>query len=235
MYYQYESVSDKQYKAQKMIAKLKKKQDIEPLEYIDIKKNKAWWAIKWEQNIKQYADFSNRIARGRSYVKNGFVIDFKISESYVSSLVMGSSSKPYNVHIKIEQLCNEDKDKLIELCKNKISSLESLLKADFSKDLQNDLLERNLNLFPSPKEIRVDCSCPDGAIMCKHVIATMFGISSKLASNPILFFKLRGIDVDDLIKASTTSILDTLLENANNKSKRAIKRKDIKTIFNLET
>ena len=233
MYYDYISVEEKKLLALNAIKKLSKKNNIEPLEYIDPKKSKAWWALRWEENFKKNADFSNRIGRGRTYVKNGFVIDFKLSEGLVTGLVMGSRKKPYEVEVYIDTLSEDEKTRLISMFNNQVSSLDSLLKGEFSKSLQLELANNDLNLFPSPNQIYHNCSCPDYAHTCKHVAAVLYGISSKIAANPLLFFTLRGIDTDSLIRESTDSILNNMLLNSTVKSKRAINPKDITKLFQI--
>lgn len=232
-YGEYVTVAEKKEKAEKMIEKLSKKENIEPLLYYNAIKEKAWWAKQWEDNIKNYSDFENRIARGRSYVKNGFVIDFKITEGEVNALVMGTSSKPYKINVKIDKLSEKNEKKLVSLTKNKISNLESFLKGNFPKDLEEALMDKKSGLFPNSKEIKFSCSCPDGAYMCKHVAAVLFGISSKLTENPLLFFTLRGINVEDLIKNSVDEAMEDLLKNSKKKTNRTVKEEDALDLFDL--
>ena len=54
-------------------------------------------------------------------------------------------------------------------------------------------------LFPAPSEIKMSCSCPDWADMCKHVAATLYGVGARLDSDPDLLFALRGVDRAELV------------------------------------
>ena len=54
-------------------------------------------------------------------------------------------------------------------------------------------------LFPAPSEIKMSCSCPDWAGMCKHVAATLYGVGARLDSDPDLLFTLRGVDRAELV------------------------------------
>nr|MBC8394538.1 SWIM zinc finger family protein [Deltaproteobacteria bacterium] len=63
---------------------------------------------------------------------------------------------------------------------------------------------RDQGLMPLPRESSLKCSCPDGAVMCKHVAAVMYGIGSRLDTVPELLFTLRGVNADELITASIT-------------------------------
>jgi len=54
-------------------------------------------------------------------------------------------------------------------------------------------------LFPSPAEIKLSCSCPDWADMCKHVASALYGVGARLDQKPQLLFVLRGVDENELI------------------------------------
>ena len=88
-------------------------------------------------------------------------------------------------------------------------------------------------LFPSPKEIKFRCSCPDYAYMCKHVAATLYAIGARFDQDPTLFFSLRGVDFSVLIKKSIDEKMKSLLKNARKKSPRIIKDADIGDLFGL--
>lgn len=234
MYYgAYISVAEKKANAEKAIKKIRKTEEIEPLEYLSPKKENAWWAVKWEENILSFTDFSERIARGRAYVKNGFVIDLKINEGNVSALVMGSGKKTYKIFITIDKITSEKEEKITNFIKNNISSLESFLKGDFPEELSEILIGEDYGLFPTPEEIKFKCDCPDSAYMCKHIAAALFGISSKLAQNPLLFFTLRGIKIDELINDTVDEVMDNILKNKNKKTDRIIDNSDALDLFNL--
>ena len=119
------------------------------------------------------------------------------------------------------------------MCNNSIESLEQLVEGKFPKELEVLFKEKEYGLFPAPKEIHFDCSCPDWASMCKHVAAVLYGIGSRLDSNPMLFFELRDIDSQELVRKSVEKKLENMLKNAGKKSKREIELKDITDIFGL--
>jgi uncharacterized Zn finger protein len=45
----------------------------------------------WCENLERYSDFQNRLPRGRTYLRNGSVIDLQIASGEVKALVCGSS------------------------------------------------------------------------------------------------------------------------------------------------
>jgi uncharacterized Zn finger protein len=160
---------------------------------------RSWWGQAWCQNLESYADYSNRIGRGRSYLRCGAVLDLQIEETRVTGLVQGSASEPYRVVIRIAALAKTAWQRIRSDCAGKIDSLQALLAGKFPEDLGNLFTVQKNGLFPSPAEIKFDCSCPDWASMCKHVAAVLYGVGARLDRAPELFFVLRGVSVDELV------------------------------------
>lgn len=230
----YVSVAEKKAKSLKALAKLKaKNKEIQPITIEGRTLAKSWWGKAWNQNLESYADYSNRISRGRCYVRNNAVLDLKITKGEVRAIVQGSSNKPYNITVFIDKLSKERWDKVIDLCNHRIDTLEQLVAGSFPKELEVLFKERKYGLFPSPKEIHFDCSCPDWASMCKHVAAVLYGIGARLDTDPMLFFELRDIDSIELVKKSMESKLDSMLKNADKASKRRLADKDVFDLFGI--
>jgi uncharacterized Zn finger protein len=233
-YPKYVSVVEKKAKATKAIEKLKKKnKDIEPVIIEGSALVKTWWGKSWNHNLESYADYGNRISRGRSYVRNNAVLDLKISKGVVTALVQGSGAKPYVVKIQIDTLSSDKWDQVTQFCNHRIDSLEQLIEGKFPKELSVLFTEKKYGLFPTPKEIHFYCDCPDWAFMCKHVAAVLYGIGARLDVNPMLFFDLRGIDGQELVKKSMEKKLENMLINAGKKSMREIAAEDVRDIFGL--
>ena len=226
----YVSVGERRKIAEKEIAKRRKKDpDIAPVTIDGKKVAKTWWGTAWTNKMESYADFGNRIGRGRSYVKNGLVIDLRINKGEATSVVMGSS--PYSVKISITPLGAKNWEKLAAGYGRRIDSLSALVEGRFPKELESGFMDSEL--FPSPKEIKFKCSCPDYAYMCKHVAATLYAIGARFDQDPTLFFSLRGVDFSVLIKKSIDEKMKSLLKNARKKSPRVIKDADIGELFGL--
>jgi len=230
----YETVGEKRAKALRAIEALKKKKpNIQPVIIEGNKLVKTWWGKTWNKNLESYADYSNRIKRGKSYVKNFAVMDLKINKGEVFALVHGSSRKPYNVTIQIDTLSEDKWRKVTDLCNHRIGSLDQLLEGKFPKELEELFINHKYGFFPAPDEIHFDCSCPDWAYMCKHVAAVLYGIGSRLDEDPLLFFELRDIDSKVLIKKSMESKLENMLNNAGKKSSREINDDEVFDIFGV--
>lgn len=158
----------------------------------------TFWGRAWCENLEGYSDFENRLPRGRTYVRNGSVVDLKIAKGRVEALVSGSEL--YEVRIEVAALPREDWRASKARCAGKIGSLVELLQGRLSKAVMETVTDRREGLFPEPREIKMRCSCPDSAGMCKHVAAAIYGVGNRLDSSPELLFVLRGVDHEELIE-----------------------------------
>jgi len=172
---------------------------IEPIILTGTQLAKTWWSKSWVKNLERYADYLNRLPRGRSYVRYGSVLDLKISENAICAIVIGSESKPYTIQISIASLNKAKESSLMAKSKAALYSMQTLLSGKFPESLKDSFFDKEVGLFPSFQEISFKCSCPDSASMCKHVAAAMYGIGVRLDEKPELFFVLRGIKIDQFI------------------------------------
>jgi uncharacterized Zn finger protein len=86
-------------------------------------------------------------------------------------------------------------------------------------------------LFPTPKEISFECSCPDWAGMCKHVAAALYGVGVRLEEKPELLFELRGVDHAELVGGAAEAV-PRLAGGA--KRRKVIKGADLSALFGIE-
>jgi uncharacterized Zn finger protein len=161
----------------------------------------TFWGKAWCDNLEAYSDYENRLPRGRTYVRNGSVIDLQITPGEVQALVQGSDL--YKIRIQIQPLANARWKRILAESAGKIDSLIELLQGRLSAAVMQIVTRSGQGLFPAPKEISLSCSCPDWADMCKHVAAALYGVGTRLDNKPELLFLLRGVDPVELIgKAS---------------------------------
>lgn len=231
----YISVAEKKEKAAKKLAKLKKKNpNICPVVIEGKNIAQTWWGKSWNQNLERYADYSNRIGRGRSYVKNGMVLDLQIEPGEIKALVQGTSTNPYSITISIKPLTSEIWNSIKQQCQGQLDSMQELLSGKFPKSLNEIFTAKGQGLFPSPAEIKFSCSCPDWASMCKHVAAALYGVGARLDEDPKLFFTLRKIKVEELITEAVKTNTRQLLEKADKKSKRSLENVNLSEMFGIE-
>ena len=234
-YPEYVPVAQKRAKAARKLKQLKKKKhDIKPIVIEGRAIAQTWWGKSWNKNLERYADYSNRIGRGRSYVRYGAVLDLKIDPGRVESLVQGSHTKPYSVSIRIKAIDQKIWQSIKTACGGKLDSLQELLTGKFPRALGEIFTAEGEGLFPLPKEIEFDCSCPDWASMCKHVAATLYGIGARLDEDPSLFFRLRKVEIRDLISQAVEDKTRKLLKTAEKKTARVIPDSDLSDVFGID-
>jgi uncharacterized Zn finger protein len=201
----YVSAASRRAAAARQLAKLKKTgRTVTPVVIEGRKIAKTFWGEAWCENLERYSDFANRLPRGRSYVRNGSVVDLQLQPGRVIALVSGSSMYQVNVTVvpvpqaRWSAICND--------CSGAIDSLIELLQGRLSNGVMTRLCDEKAGLFPSPKDIRFTCSCPDWAFMCKHVAAVLYGIGARLDQEPELLFTLRQINQADLVANAGTRL-----------------------------
>ena len=192
----------------------------------------SWWGQAWCANLERYADFESRLVRGKRYVRTGAVIDLKIEKGRIRARVQGTRKTPYKVEVRISPLSEERCQKIIGKCGQRVETLEKLLAGDFPVELKELFTERD-GLFPTPREISFSCSCPDWALMCKHVAAVLYGIGARLDENPSLFFELRGIEIGRFVDVAIANRVEVMLKNAGKTSARMIRDDEIRELFGV--
>lgn len=234
-YPKYVSVGQKMAKAEKKLKQLRKKMpDIRPVILAGSSLARTWWAKSWNDNLERYADYDNRIGRGRSYLRHGAVLDLKISSGKVTALVMGSAANPYEITITIQQISTNQWQTIKKQCQGHLKSLQDLLAGKFPKTLAEIFFTEDQGLFPSPKAIRFHCSCPDSASMCKHIAAALYGIGARFDEDPSLFFTLRGVDTGDLLADALQGSTDELLNKTRKKTAKVIDDADLADLFGID-
>src|SRR3954451_17519691 len=194
----YVPVAERRKKAEREMAKLRKKgHPVAPVRIEGRTIATTFWGKAWCDNLVSYRDYESRLPRGRTYVRNGSVIDLQIAPLQVKAMVSGSSI--YTVTVGIEAVPKAQWQSLCRDCASRIDSLVELLQGRFSGAVMERLCRQDNGLFPKPLEIRFSCSCPDSASMCKHVAAVLYGIGSRLDEKPELLFRLRSVDEKDLV------------------------------------
>lgn len=227
-YKPYVPVARRRARAAREVAKrLKKGQAISPVIIEGRAIVSTFWGKAWCTNLESYSDFENRLPRGRTYVRNGSVVDLKIAKGRITALVSGSEL--YTVQIDIAALPQKAWQVVKGLCAGKIGSLVELLQGKLSNAVMAAVTDRVEGLFPKPKEIKMRCSCPDYAGMCKHLAAVMYGIGNRLDSSPELLFELRGVDHQELIEQAIPAA-----PTRANRGASTIETSELGAIFDIE-
>jgi len=227
----YVSVAERRRAAAKQIAAMKKKgRTITPVHLQGRAISHTFWGKAWCENLESYSDYANRLPRGRTYIRNGSVVDLQIAPGNVTALVSGSSL--YRIEIRIQPLKPKVWTRIKSECSGKIDSLIELLQGKLSQGVMEIITRRNGGLFPAPAEISLKCSCPDWAEMCKHVAASLYGVGARLDEKPELFFVLRGVDHTELISQAQTA--KAMRKAASRGKGRVLAAEGLSDIFGIE-
>ena len=225
----YVSVAERRRQAQNQLAKLKKKgQALAPVTIEGRIIAKSFWGKSWCENLERYSDYENRLPRGRTYVRNGSVLDLQIAKGEVVAKVAGSSL--YTVKATIAPVKAPRWKAICRDCAGTIDSLVELLQGRLAKGVMDRVCQERDGLFPAPEEIKLSCTCPDWADMCKHVAAVLYGVGARLDQRPQLLFVLRGVDENDLLAgADLASVKSTPRSKAT-----VLEDTDMAALFGLE-
>ena len=204
----YVPVAARRRKAEREMEKLRKKGAVlSPVKIEGRQIARTFWGKAWCDNLESYRDYENRLPRGRTYVRNGSVVDLQIAPREVTAIVSGS--KIYKVKVSIGNVGPARWKTLCTDCSGGIDSLVELLQGRFSKGVMERLCRQDTGLFPQPSEIRFTCSCADYASMCKHIAAVLYGVGSRLDETPELLFRLRAVDETELLSDLGSALPDT--------------------------
>lgn len=226
----YVSVAQRQRQAAKTLESLRKKGlKVEPVVIDGNKIANTFWGKAWCDHMESFSDYSNRLPRGRTYVRNGSVCHLGLSTGKIDARVSGSEF--YTVKIQIAKLAPAKWKAIKQRSAGKIGSLLELLQGKLSDEVMQIVTDRKEGLFPLPKEISFKCDCPDWAGMCKHIAAVMYGIGARLDTSPELLFKLRGVDHQELIAIDAEAAVSTA--TTSGKSRR-LDASELSDVFGIE-
>jgi uncharacterized Zn finger protein len=226
----YVSVAEKRRKAERELARLRKRGgSFAPVTIEGRAIANTFWGKSWCMNLDRYSDFASRVPRGRTYVRNGSVLDLKIAKGEVAAMVAGSSL--YKIKVAISPVKPARWKSICRDCAGGIDSLVELLQGRLAKGIMDRVCREGDGLFPSPEEIKLSCSCPDWADMCKHVAAALYGVGARLDEKPELLFVLRGVDENELLAGAGRDLLET---RAAPNSAKLLDDSDVAALFGLE-
>jgi uncharacterized Zn finger protein len=161
---------------------------------------KTWWSHRWLETLLSYG-WSNRLDRGRRYARMGQVVSLKLSRGRVESMVQGSRPKPYRVTIEVKSLPKEKWKGIAASMASRAVFASKLLAGEMPMNVEEAFSSSSVTLFPTKREIRTDCSCPDDANPCKHITAAYYILAEEFDRDPFVMFLLRGETKEELMDA----------------------------------
>jgi uncharacterized Zn finger protein len=227
----YVSAAEKRARAIREMAKLNKQgHSVSPVRIEGRSIATTFWGKAWCDNLERYSDFANRLARGRTYLRNGSVIDLQITPGEIKALVSGSDI--YKVRVKVTPVTKARWQAICKDCAGAIDSLIELLQGRFSKGVMERVCRQQTGLFPSPDQITLSCSCPDSAGMCKHLAAVLYAAGARLDEEPDLLFRLHEVDEKELIAGAGNAM--PLTRKPPRANKILGKNENLSALFGLD-
>ena len=227
---QHVTADERKRRAQTALAALAKSLRREPLP-VPAKEGRkiaeTFWGKAWCENLERYSDFATRLPRGRSYAREGAVVDLFIEAGRIEARVAGSEL--YEIGIRCAPVLPAAWKRIRETAAGKIESMVALLGGALPDAVLEQVTQKDGGLFPTPREITFTCSCPDSARMCKHIAAVLYGIAMRLDALPAMLFTLRGVDPGELV---TTESVDWL--TLRSPSKRVLDGASLSGIFGVD-
>jgi uncharacterized Zn finger protein len=228
----YVPVAQRNRDAAAAIAKLKKKgHTVEPVAIEGRAISTTFWGKAWCGHLESLSDFQSRLPRGRTYVRGGAVVHLALDSGRIVAKVQGTSL--YDIEIGILKLQPKRWQKVVADCTGNIDSLVELLRGKLSESVMRAVTNVESGLFPAASEIRMSCSCPDWAGLCKHLAAVLYGVGARLDARPELLFTLRGVDPSELVTERAASAIPEL-KTEGKSSRRVLPSSGLSDVFGIE-
>jgi uncharacterized Zn finger protein len=161
----------------------------------------TWWADRWIGALEAMG-LGPRLGRGRSYARSGQVLGYEIRSGTVTAEVQGSRKKPYRVTIELAPFRRKEWDAAVGAMAKRAEFAARLLTGEMPETIDQAFQAAGISLFPrKARDLKVACSCPDWADVCKHVAAVYYIIGEAFNSDPFMLFALRGRGKGEILEA----------------------------------
>lgn len=167
----------------------------------------SFWGKGWCRHLESCDDYVDYLSNGRSYLRSGSICHLEINQGRIEAFVYGKSL--YSVTITVDKLSSQKLSTIKSHFRSRICSASDLLQGKFDYDLMVLIRDRKNGIFPHPREIRIECDCPNREGMCKHLAAVLYGVGARLDSSPEMLFLLRGINLEELATLPTAQTFET--------------------------
>jgi len=169
---------------------------------------KTWWGEHWLRSLEN-VDYDNRLPRGASYARNGYVKEVKIKENQILAKVAGSRPSPYKVNLIVPPFFEEQIELLMQGIIERPALISKLLNRELDPEILTIAEKAGLKVFPKQwTDFKMQCSCPDWAVPCKHLAAVIYMVSREIDNNPFMVFEIHKVNLLDELKKRGIFIAD---------------------------
>jgi uncharacterized Zn finger protein len=181
--------------------------------------SRTWWGQRFISALEKLSD-SGRLSRGRSYARNGKVLNFEIKDGLVTAQVRGSVNPYFGVYkeplylttIEFKSISAANWSAAIAYIASKASLISRLMLNEMPDTIEDAFAKLDLNLLPRKKaDFKTSCSCPDWGDPCKHIAGVYYLVAAQLDQDPFLLFELKGLSREAFQKELAKSPLGQAL------------------------
>ncbi|WP_316770940.1 SWIM zinc finger family protein [Streptomyces sasae] len=152
----------------------------------------SWWGRAWLRSLEESSLDSGRLSRGRTYARGGAVGPVTVAPGSAAAPVQGSRRTPYRSTVQVEQLTDQQWDRLLDMIAERAANIAALLDGEMPAGLADDAAAAGVPLLPGPRDLDPECSCPDWGYPCKHAAALCYQVARLLDRDPFVLLLLRG-------------------------------------------
>jgi uncharacterized Zn finger protein len=158
-----------------------------------------WWSRRFIDLLESFAD-KGRLQRGRTYARQGQVLELSVAAYEVTAKVQGSRRRPYTVALGIDVIDGPDWEDIEQALASRAVFRARLLAGEMPPEIEEVFAEFGIPLFPrSARDLHIMCSCPDYGEPCKHAAAALYLLAEAFDDDPFLILAWNGRTKDQLL------------------------------------
>ncbi len=159
----------------------------------------SWWSRRFLSAVEAILTHG-RLTRGRTYARQGQVIDLGIGSGLAVAQVQGTRRTPYGVQISMPALSDERWAAIVETLARQAGHAARLLAGELPHEIEGVFAEAGAALFPERgSHLITSCTCPDWATPCKHAAAVCYLMAEAFDDDPFLLLAFRGREREALL------------------------------------
>lgn len=159
----------------------------------------SWWSRRFLSAVESILT-GGRLTRGRTYARQGQVIDLGIGSGLVVAQVQGSRRTPYGVQISMPAASDARWEAIVDTLAAQAGYAARLLAGELPHEIEDVFAEAGVALFPERgSHLTTSCTCPDWATPCKHAAAVCYLMAEAFDDDPFLLLAFRGREREALL------------------------------------
>ncbi|MFE0104346.1 SWIM zinc finger family protein [Streptomyces sp. NPDC059009] len=160
----------------------------------------SWWGNAWIDALEESALDQARLARGRTYAREGAVDTITVAPGRIVAYVHGSRPRPYRAELRLRTLTPEGWTRLLDVVTENPAHTLALLDKEVPQALNGAAVRADVKLLPTARELEPSCTCPDRGHPCKHAAALAYQTARLLDADPFVLLLLRGGEEADVLE-----------------------------------